>query len=127
MKPCNRGAEMGAWIVPELRDLRMAVERLLHDSPLDTPAAAVNEPHLEQARFGSRGDVLFDDRRDVARRERVEVEGVLERDAVGHVWMYVAVTWVVMPPLAEKLPMTVMRRGARASTRSSRIWLVAAS
>jgi hypothetical protein len=39
----------------------------------------------------------------------------------------VAVTTVEMPPRTEKSPTTVMRRGAQAATRSSRIWLVTAS
>ena len=40
---------------------------------------------------------------------------------------YSAVTVVVIPPRAEKSPITVMRRGAQTATRSSRIWLVTAS
>ena len=40
---------------------------------------------------------------------------------------YDATTVVVMPPRAVKAPVTVMRRGEQAATRSSRIWLVAAS
>jgi len=38
-----------------------------------------------------------------------------------------ATTVVVMPPRAVKAPVTVMRRGRQAATRSSRILLVAAS
>ena len=40
---------------------------------------------------------------------------------------YDAVTTVLMPPRAEKSPTTVMRLGAHAATRSSRIWFVTAS
>jgi hypothetical protein len=74
VKPRNCRAEMGARVVPELRDHRMSVEGLLDDSPLDTTSAAVNEPHLEQARLGRRRDVLLDDRRNVTRGKRVEIE-----------------------------------------------------
>ena len=37
------------------------------------------------------------------------------------------VTVVVMPPRTQNLPVTVARRGAMATTRSSQIWLVTAS
>jgi hypothetical protein len=40
---------------------------------------------------------------------------------------YSATTVVVIPPRAVNAPATVMRRGWQAATRSSRIWLVAAS
>ena len=46
-----------------------------------------------------------------------------DRSRVG----YVAVTTVLMPPRTVKSPTTVIRRGLHAATRSSRIWLVAAS
>lgn len=52
---------------------------------------------------------------------RTVVERVFNRDPVRHFLAYVAVTWAVMPPRAEKLPTTVMRLGAHAPTRSSRI------
>jgi hypothetical protein len=38
----------------------------------------VNQPHLAEARLVGRLHVLVDDRRDVARRERVQVERVLD-------------------------------------------------
>ncbi len=45
---------------------------------LNALAASVNQPHLAQAGFMRRADVLHDDRGDVARRERVEVERVFD-------------------------------------------------
>ena len=47
--------------------------------------------------------------------------------AANQAFSYVAVTVVLIPPRTEKSPTTVMRRGAQAATRSSRIWLVTAS
>lgn len=49
------------------------------------------------------------------------------RSGPDYAFEWVAVTLVVMPPRAAKLPITVMRRGDSAATRSSRIWFVAAS
>lgn len=58
--------------------------------------------------------------REPARRDGGEAQGGLACE-------YSAVTRVVMPPRAVKSPTTVMRRGAQAATRSSRMRLVAAS
>ena len=70
--------------VPEFGDEGMPLERLLNDASLDALAAAVNQPDLTKTSFVRGVDVLLDDRRDVARRERVQVEVVFDRDAVGH-------------------------------------------
>ena len=35
-------------VVPELLDQRVAFERGLHDSPLNTAAAPVDQPHLPE-------------------------------------------------------------------------------
>lgn len=118
---------MGLGVVPELRDERVSVQDLLHDSPLDPAAPAVDQAYLPEAGLGRHRDVFVDDRGDLARMERMQVERILERDAVRHACWYVAVTVVAMPPRAVKVPTTVMRRGEQAETRSSRIWLVAAS
>jgi hypothetical protein len=40
----------------------------------------MNESHFAQARFVRGGDVLLDDRRDVTRRERVEIDRVFDGD-----------------------------------------------
>lgn len=66
--------------VPELLDERMSIERLLHDPALHAFAASVNEPHFAKPRFVRGGDVVGDDRRNVARREGVEVERILDRN-----------------------------------------------
>jgi hypothetical protein len=68
----------------------------------------VNQTHLAQAGFVRGGDVLGDDGRHVARRERMEVERVFDRDFQDG---YVAVTMVFMPPRTAKSPTTVMRFG----------------
>ena len=62
----------------------MPLERLLHDASLDALAAAVNQPDLTQSSVVRRSDVFLDDRRDVAWRERVQIEVVFDWDAVGH-------------------------------------------
>ena len=78
------GSQVGFRGIPELGDEWMPLERLLHDASLNAFAAAVNQPDLTQSGVVCRGDVLLDDRRHVARRERVQVEVVFDRDAVGH-------------------------------------------
>jgi hypothetical protein len=72
-------------------------------------AASVDQAHFAQARFMRRGDVLLDHRRDVTRRERVEIDRVVDRDFLQD--GYVAVTTVFIPPRTAKSPTTVMRRG----------------
>ena len=52
----------------------MPFQGLLHDAALDSSPAAMDEPHLTQAGSVSLVDVLFDDGRDVAGCEGVEVE-----------------------------------------------------
>ena len=95
--------------VPELHDQRVVFERLLDDGALHALAAAVNQPHLAQARFMCGVHVFDDDRRDVAWRERMQVERVFDRDLLqdGNE----AVTTVFIPPRTAKSPTTVMRRG----------------
>ena len=55
----------------------MVLERLLDDPALNTFAASVNQPHFAKAGFMRGADVLDDDRRNVARRERVTLDVVL--------------------------------------------------
>ena len=62
-------------IVPEFPHPWVPLERRLHDAALDASAAAMNQPHLMKAGAGRRVDVLGDNARDVAGRERV-VEAV---------------------------------------------------
>ena len=87
----------------------MVLQCLLDDAALDAFAATVNQPHLAQTCFVRGGDVLGDDRRDVARREGVEVERGFDWDFFQD--GYDAVTTVFMPPRTAKSPTTVMRFG----------------
>ena len=107
----------------------MLLERGLDDSALHPPASAVDEPNLAKARRVRCAHVLLDHRRHVPRMKGVEIDLRLDGDSMRHVRGFElvsghyssAVTEVVIPPRAEKRPQTVMRRGAHAATRSSRI------
>src|SRR5262249_5057857 len=125
----DRRAEVRLGGVVEGADQGIVAQRLVHDAALDALAAAVNQPDLVQARVVRGADVFLHDRGDVARLEGVEIQRTVDRDAkrIAHGLMYSAVTVVEIPPRAVKSPTTVIRRGAQAATRSSRIWLVAAS
>ena len=129
---------MRPGIVEKFDHERMTLECLLHDAALHPSAAAVHDPHLAQTRCVCLGHVLFDDRRDIARREWVKIDRRFYWNAVGTApsgvervlilhslqpagCSYRAVTSVLMPPRTEKSPTTVMRRGRHAATRSSRI------
>ena len=68
------GPQVGLGGVPELLDQRMPIERLLDDAALHALAAPVDQAHLAEARFVGGGDVLIDDRLDIAWGEGVEVE-----------------------------------------------------
>ena len=111
----------------------MLLEDGLDDRALRAAAASVNQAKFPQAGLVRGAYVLIDDGRDVARRERMEVELPFDGDAVriprfGHAgFTYSATTDVVMPPRAVKAPVTVMRRGWHTATRSSRMRLVTAS
>lgn len=75
---------MGLHGVPEFSDQGMLLERLLDDAALDAFAAAVNQPDLTEARLVCGADVLLDHGGDVARRERVQVDLIVDRNAVRH-------------------------------------------
>ena len=81
--------------VPELYDQRMVFERVLHDAALHACAASVNQPHLAQASFVRGADVLDDNRRDVTRRERVEIDRVFDGDLqlFDSRWLIVVGNW----------------------------------
>ena len=70
----------------------MPVEHLLDDATLNSTAAPMDELDLHEAGFGGDGNVFVDDRRNVARMERVQIERVFEGNAVRHARAYVAVT-----------------------------------
>ena len=70
--------------VPELLDQRMGRKHTLHDGALHALAAAVNQPDLAQPGLVGRVDVFLDDRRDVARGERVQVERAFDGNVMSH-------------------------------------------
>ena len=110
--------------VEESINERMLRQGAVHDAALDADAAAVDQAHLLKSRLVRRTHVFVDDRRNVIRPERVEIELGLNRNAVRirHCdFEYEAVTVVEIPPLGVKSPTTVIRRGEHAATRSSRI------
>lgn len=127
VQPRHRGSQVSVGGVPEFPDEGMVLEDLLHDTALHAFSAAVNEPHLAEPCRMSGGHILLDDRCDVSWRERVQIQRGFHRQVMNHFDEYVAVTVVLMPPRTEKSPMTVIRRGSHAATRSSRIWFVTAS
>ena len=59
----------------------MASEHALDDFSLDPDAAAVDQPDLGESPGVRRFQVVRDDRGDVARREGVKIERILDRDA----------------------------------------------
>jgi len=56
----------------------VAVERGLNQAALHAAAAAVHDPHFVESLLRRCVDVVADDRRDVARSERVQIELVLD-------------------------------------------------
>jgi len=71
---------MGCRVVEKLQYARVPLEDLLHDGALHTKATTVDETDLAQAGGMCFVDVLFHHRRDVARRERMEIESALDGD-----------------------------------------------
>ena len=137
---------MRAEIVAEAFHERMPFERALNDGSLDADSPAMHQPDLPQPGRMRLVDVLVDHRWDVARLEGMQVEFWLDRDPNRFVqvpapnrpaepastepspglyrtlsFSYTAVTDVEMPPRTEKSPVTVIRFGRQAPTRSSRI------
>jgi hypothetical protein len=76
---------------------------------LNAFSPSVNQPHLAQAGCVCGAHVLGNHRRDVARREGMQVERVFEWNVFQD--GYDAVTMVFMPPRTAKSPTTVMRFG----------------
>ena len=64
----------------------MGVEQGPDERALHADAAAVDQPDLTEPARGSRLEILVDDRGNVARRERVEIQRILDRDADGLVY-----------------------------------------
>ena len=68
-------------IVRKLRHQRVAFENLLNDASLHSRAAAMDEPNFPETRGVGCVQVLFDDRRDVAGCEGVEIQHRFNRYA----------------------------------------------
>ena len=86
-EPGHRGSQVRLRRVPEFLHERVAIEDRLHDAALDALAAAVDQPHLAEARLVCGRDVLVDDRWNVARGKRVEIEDGFDGKADGVVGM----------------------------------------
>lgn len=121
-------------IVKKLQHERVTFQRLLHDAALYADAAAVDEAHFAESCRMRFVHVVLDDRWNVSRGERVQVERVFDGDPERSVlrgvegvlilhfaWpgqlriaaalSYRTVTSVLMPPRTEKSPTTVIWRG----------------
>ena len=83
-KPGNGGAEMGLCRIPEGLDQVMPLECLLNDAALYALPAAMDQPNFTETGRMRGGNVLVDDRRNIAWCERVQVEAGFDRDAVRH-------------------------------------------
>jgi len=59
----------------------VSIQGALHGQALHTDPSPVHQPYFTKTSGVRLVDVLFDDRRNVARRERVEVELRLDRNA----------------------------------------------
>ena len=70
----DRRAQVRFRGVTEGLDQRMALEPLLHEASLDAPSAAVYQPDFSEARRVRCVHVFVDDRRDVPRREGMQIE-----------------------------------------------------
>ena len=70
--------------VMELDDQRMLLQHRVDDAALNALAAAVNQPDLAYPRLVCGGEVFGDDRRDVPRSERMQIECALDRDSMRH-------------------------------------------
>ena len=64
---------MRGGVVKKFNHHGMGFEHLLNDPSLHAAAAAMDEPDLTQSGGVRLVEVLFDHRRDVTRRERVQV------------------------------------------------------
>ena len=121
----------------------MTVQGALDEATLNTAPPPVNQADFPEAGRMRGPHVLLDHILHLTRREGMQVERILDRYFVhcrvavrgpqvalrtpDQSASYSATTDVVMPPRAEKSPVTVIRFGLQAATRSSRIWLVTAS
>jgi hypothetical protein len=77
----DRRAKVGLNGVVEGLDERMIPQDLLDTHALDADPSSMNESDFPQTGLMRRAHVLVDDRRDVPRQERVQVERVFDWDA----------------------------------------------
>ena len=66
--------------VPELHHQRMTAQQTLHGCTLNSFTASVNQAHNREARVACRRQIVIYDRHDVARRERMQIDRVFDRD-----------------------------------------------
>src|SRR6516225_2301390 len=75
---------MGLWRVVERLDERTLLKHRLHDAALNAPAAAMDQAHFAKPGFPGGAKVFLHHRRDVPRRECVQIERVLNGNPLGH-------------------------------------------
>ena len=73
---------MGRRIVAELLDVGVPVERGLDNPPLNSAPSPVDHANLAKTRTGGCLDVSLYNRWDIARREWMQIELILNRHAV---------------------------------------------
>ena len=78
----DRGAQVGLGVVPELGDEWVLIERTLDHGPLDATATPVNEPDFAESCLMRGEQILLNHVHDIPRRERVQVERILDRKFV---------------------------------------------
>jgi len=61
----------------------MPGEQRLHDRALDADPTTVDQPHLDESPSAGGFQIVRDDRGNVARREGVKIQRILDRDADG--------------------------------------------
>ena len=81
-KYCDCCAQMCLRRIGERFDKRMIPQYLVDPRPLHSNPAPVNQPDFAQAGLVCRPDVFVHDRRNVARRERVQVDRLFDWNAV---------------------------------------------
>ena len=75
---------MGFGGVPVGLDRRVLRQHAVDGRALDPYPASVHEADFRQSRFVGGVDELLDHRRNITRRERMQVERAFDRDAVRH-------------------------------------------
>ena len=84
---------MRARVVAEIDDERVGTQHLMDAGPLHADAAAMHESHFTQAAGVGGLEIGLDDRGHVTRRERVEIELVVDRHVVRGVVFVVHGRW----------------------------------